>query len=725
MATTFRNIRGDGNLIVPTVASLPTSAVTGTLAVDASTSDIYVFDGATWQLKTASGSAGVTSFNARTGVVLPASGDYGANQITNVPTSPITSTNVQDAIDELAAMPTTGTANSVAVYDNSGVLIASPDFLIDSATKGLIEYVLEEPNNESGTLSVNTARVQFEPLANSPNVTWNFNNIYAQLDNASSGFSQGTAGAALTLQNLAIFHAGTGDVGDVNLTKNYFGLGNGTDPIDVKGLSFSYGFGDINANVNMSGNIQGYGFQPSVNASATISSSTNIRSFYDGSNIGCASPDYVSYSAGPIIASIKNNQNYQGLTVSPNITTLTGGAGITGVSIFPTIGTINTGSFQGVSITPTVTLNNNYAVGVNVNMDSVTNYAGVQASLVVQDITYTMNTAGVSGNAIIVQYTDTVTAGNEVATFTGGNTITVSIESGVSTATQVLAALNANATIISNATITITGTASNPQTTYGPTNLAGGIDPGRKQAAFFKGDVEIQGALSFSGGLSIGALSSYATADLGVLPGGVNSIDTLVTAPSVAANATVSGKDLLGVNTAMLFTVGDNATVTTSFLGIAALGLPAVVNMGTGSTVDRIEGAVFAISLDATATGGTIAEVDLCRAVAIPNGSTTITKLKAYQFDLPFGDPGTTTFGIYMEPACHNYMAGDLKIGGTDTISNSSTGLELDSTTKAFLPSRMTTTQRDALTAVNGMVLYNSTTNKLQVYASGAWVDLH
>lgn len=36
-----------------------------------------------------------------------------------------------------------------------------------------------------------------------------------------------------------------------------------------------------------------------------------------------------------------------------------------------------------------------------------------------------------------------------------------------------------------------------------------------------------------------------------------------------------------------------------------------------------------------------------------------------------------------------------------------------------------TTTQRDALTAANGMILYNSTTNKFQGYAGGAWVDLH
>jgi hypothetical protein len=37
---------------------------------------------------------------------------------------------------------------------------------------------------------------------------------------------------------------------------------------------------------------------------------------------------------------------------------------------------------------------------------------------------------------------------------------------------------------------------------------------------------------------------------------------------------------------------------------------------------------------------------------------------------------------------------------------------------------RLTTTQRDALTAVNGMILYNSTDNKFQGYENGAWVNL-
>lgn len=36
----------------------------------------------------------------------------------------------------------------------------------------------------------------------------------------------------------------------------------------------------------------------------------------------------------------------------------------------------------------------------------------------------------------------------------------------------------------------------------------------------------------------------------------------------------------------------------------------------------------------------------------------------------------------------------------------------------------LTTVQRDALTGVNGMVIYNSTDNKFQGYENGAWANL-
>lgn len=50
--------------------------------------------------------------------------------------------------------------------------------------------------------------------------------------------------------------------------------------------------------------------------------------------------------------------------------------------------------------------------------------------------------------------------------------------------------------------------------------------------------------------------------------------------------------------------------------------------------------------------------------------------------------------------------------------------MDLTSTTGALLLTRMTTAQKNALTAVNGMVLYDSTLNKFQGYENGSWASL-
>jgi len=68
----------------------------------------------------------------------------------------------------------------------------------------------------------------------------------------------------------------------------------------------------------------------------------------------------------------------------------------------------------------------------------------------------------------------------------------------------------------------------------------------------------------------------------------------------------------------------------------------------------------------------------------------------------------------------------DSKVGiGTNSVDPGAT-LEVDGTTGGILLPRLTTTQRDNLSSfTNGLVIYNSSTNKFQGYANGAWVDLH
>jgi hypothetical protein len=54
-----------------------------------------------------------------------------------------------------------------------------------------------------------------------------------------------------------------------------------------------------------------------------------------------------------------------------------------------------------------------------------------------------------------------------------------------------------------------------------------------------------------------------------------------------------------------------------------------------------------------------------------------------------------------------------------------SAALELRTTTGALLLTRLTTAQITALTAVNGMIVYNTTLDRFQGFFAGAWGDLH
>jgi hypothetical protein len=61
---------------------------------------------------------------------------------------------------------------------------------------------------------------------------------------------------------------------------------------------------------------------------------------------------------------------------------------------------------------------------------------------------------------------------------------------------------------------------------------------------------------------------------------------------------------------------------------------------------------------------------------------------------------------------------------GIGVVPATSAKLELSGTTGALLITRLTTAERNALTAINGMLIYNTTTAKFQGYEAGAWTNL-
>lgn len=88
---------------------------------------------------------------------------------------------------------------------------------------------------------------------------------------------------------------------------------------------------------------------------------------------------------------------------------------------------------------------------------------------------------------------------------------------------------------------------------------------------------------------------------------------------------------------------------------------------------------------------------------------------------LVIADDGTDSGGVSTTRVIVDEN-GHMSLG--NTLPATDAALDIKSTTAAFMPPRMTTTQRDALTASNGMMVYNTTTNQFEGYENDAWVDL-
>lgn len=120
---------------------------------------------------------------------------------------------------------------------------------------------------------------------------------------------------------------------------------------------------------------------------------------------------------------------------------------------------------------------------------------------------------------------------------------------------------------------------------------------------------------------------------------------------------------------------------------------------------------------------GTVSDAYLYGGSAVVASAGEITKMSVFDFRV---SAALETWGIQLGDF-HSNLNGTIKLGGASyrELNAASVLLQLESTTKVLRLNRLTGTQRDALTASDGMLIYNTTTNKFQGRASGAWVDLH
>jgi hypothetical protein len=145
-------------------------------------------------------------------------------------------------------------------------------------------------------------------------------------------------------------------------------------------------------------------------------------------------------------------------------------------------------------------------------------------------------------------------------------------------------------------------------------------------------------------------------------------------------------------------------------------GLRARMGAATGETISTAR--VLYAGFDTSASGGTINNAYGLYVADLNNASTTTS---AYAVWISNQTASSNTFGIYqLGSATKNYFGGQVGLGTNSP--NTSAALEISSTTRALIVSRMTTTQRNALTPVNGMIIYNTSTNQFNFRENGVWV---
>ncbi len=142
-------------------------------------------------------------------------------------------------------------------------------------------------------------------------------------------------------------------------------------------------------------------------------------------------------------------------------------------------------------------------------------------------------------------------------------------------------------------------------------------------------------------------------------------------------------------------------------------------------TLEQMSG-TLALLIHNSGTGGLTNRTSGFEVVNIPQQGT-ITDMYDFKSQrVPAGGTVTNHYGLYIAydsaTPLKNWIAGSSQMGGSSFSPTTDALLDLQSTTSALVIPRMLQTERDALVASAGMVIFNTDSTALEYYNGTAWV---
>lgn len=225
------------------------------------------------------------------------------------------------------------------------------------------------------------------------------------------------------------------------------------------------------------------------------------------------------------------------------------------------------------------------------------------------------------------------------------------------------------------------------------------------------------------GGINQGV--NYDTSIYPASPGFVTG-NNMGLALTVANGFPMSGTGVLGNNLGSNFLFQDNMGPDGfgGIIGAASVAFVGQLGVDPGYTVDKVNMALSGSQV-IPGSGGDVTNLNFYDAVGLLNAGGTINavSMTAFHAEPSLCQFGSNCWGVKVDStSASNYLANNLVVGGSTGLpQNANVGIEISSTDKSFLNSRMTTGERDSLLPVVGMQIYNTDSFDLECYNGTFW----